>query len=66
MNNREKRGVVSPAASIRAGSNQPCRNGAHKTVLIKQSMPSCPECGGRLIRMGYCFPCVNCGWGGCS
>ena len=26
----------------------------------------CEECGGRLIRNGYCFSCVNCGWGACS
>lgn len=26
----------------------------------------CRECGGRLVRMGYCFTCMACGWGGCS
>lgn len=26
----------------------------------------CRECGGRLVRVGYCFTCIACGWGGCS
>ncbi|MEZ5358576.1 MAG: hypothetical protein R3F48_07055 [Candidatus Zixiibacteriota bacterium] len=26
----------------------------------------CRECGGRLVRIGYCFTCMACGWGGCS
>ncbi|MEE9442171.1 MAG: hypothetical protein V3V99_05845 [candidate division Zixibacteria bacterium] len=27
---------------------------------------SCPDCGGYLARIGYCFSCIACGWGGCS
>ncbi|MFH1700588.1 MAG: hypothetical protein ABIE07_08375 [Candidatus Zixiibacteriota bacterium] len=27
---------------------------------------SCPDCGGYLARIGYCFSCVACGWGECS
>lgn len=27
---------------------------------------SCPECGGRLVRLGMCFTCLSCGWGGCG
>jgi len=26
----------------------------------------CPDCGIRLVRLGHCFTCPACGWGGCS
>lgn len=26
----------------------------------------CPDCGIRLIRLGSCFTCPVCGWGGCG
>lgn len=32
----------------------------------KSDSQRCPDCGGFLARMGYCFSCVACGWGGCS
>ncbi len=29
-------------------------------------LPGCPECGGRLVRIGSCFSCLICGWGACD
>jgi len=26
----------------------------------------CPDCGIRLVRLGHCFTCPVCGWGGCN
>jgi len=26
----------------------------------------CPDCGIKLIRLGHCFTCPLCGYGGCS
>ncbi len=26
----------------------------------------CPDCGIRLVRLGHCFTCPLCGWGGCN
>lgn len=29
-------------------------------------MPSCPECGGRLVHASACVTCPGCGWGRCT
>ena len=27
---------------------------------------SCPDCGSGMVRLGSCFSCPICGWGGCG
>lgn len=33
---------------------------------VSISVAHCPECGGRAVRIGYCFTCPLCGWGACG
>lgn len=28
--------------------------------------PTCPECGGRVVRASACLMCHSCGWGRCG
>ncbi|MCP4567921.1 MAG: hypothetical protein GY841_10115 [FCB group bacterium] len=37
----------------------------HNSVSVA-ILTNCPECGGYLVRMGYCFSCMMCGWGACG
>lgn len=66
MGDREKRGVMSLAMTGGGNRNRARKGDSRRTILVKRSTPPCPECGGRLVRMGYCFSCISCGWGGCS
>ena len=27
---------------------------------------NCPDCGSGMVRLGSCFSCPICGWGGCG
>ena len=36
------------------------------TVSIPRKSNSCPDCQVRLVRLGTCFSCPLCGYGGCS
>ena len=42
------------------------RNPAPNDTLLVNILNNCPECGGYLVRRGYCFSCINCGWGACG
>lgn len=35
-------------------------------VTQKNRIVDACECGGPLVRVGLCFSCLVCGWGGCS
>ena len=35
------------------------------TAREKQAV-ACPDCGVGLVRLGHCFTCPVCGYGGCS
>ena len=31
-----------------------------------QNAATCPDCGGGMVKMGSCFSCQSCGFGGCG
>jgi hypothetical protein len=33
---------------------------------IRQDKKICPDCGVQMVRLGSCFSCPACGYGGCS
>ncbi|MCK5125126.1 MAG: hypothetical protein KAR42_02625 [candidate division Zixibacteria bacterium] len=61
---KNRRGVVSPPpttsslVTVKSGSSS-----ARRYIIMPRY---CEECGGRLVRVGYCFTCISCGWGGCA
>jgi len=37
-----------------------------KPRMAMMTHTNCPECGGRMARLGSCFSCLSCGWGSCE
>lgn len=34
--------------------------------FIYLNAATCPDCGSGMVRLGSCFNCPVCGWGGCG
>ena len=57
-----------PAVDIGINEYQSTRSEEKKSVAAVDSnrTADCPDCGVGLIRLGHCFTCPVCGYGGCS